>query len=450
MNCLLVEDDKDFYKILSLHIIKSGFNLHWANTYERALEILKEKKINLVIQDIKLGDRDSGLDLIENYKRYDLDIIVITAHIGYKEILLKKYNDGIIQDFFIKPFDMNVFCYRLQIMKEKFLFERNVKEEIKEKYGILGISREIQRVREKIDLIAEKDANVLIEGESGVGKELVARAIHEVSKRKGEFVPLNCSAILESLAESELFGIKKGSATGVDERKGKILLANFGTLFLDEISSMPITLQGKFLRVLEEKKFYPVGSDKTLNSDFRLISATNENIEKLVEEKKFRGDLYFRISTFKIYIPPLRERKEDIEIISKNFIKNLSTKYNEEKTLTEEAIEVLKYMEWKGNVRELQNFLYNLFLSTKSKKINSIKIFKFLNFAIPSPQHIPKFNNEISIPLNLKKHLKEIEKNAIEKALKEANGNIVKAAKLLSMPRRTFYRKLKYYKIKFI
>jgi len=228
----------------------------------------------------------------------------------------------------------------------------------------------------------------------------------------------------------------------VAERKGKLLQANKGTLFLDEISSMPMALQGKFLRAIESKSFFRLGDDELSTSDFRLVSASNRDLEKLSGEGKFREDLYYRISTFKIFIPPLRERKEDIPYIAKNLIERFSETYREEKKITDEAIEILSSLEWKGNVREIQSFLLSAYFLDEDKIINSRDLFKLIKFE-------KKEEKNFNFPMNLKEYIKEIERQAIYEALMKTKGNVQKAAEMLKMPRKSFYRKLKNYKLKF-
>lgn len=447
MKCLIVEDDKDFCEILITYLSKFTPLIFCCSSIKEAILIIEREKPELILLDIELKDNVLGIEILKDIIKYPQDTIVITGHIKYKEKLLKLYEEGLICDFYIKPLDFGVFFHRLNLIyeKQKIKKELNI---ISENYGIVGTSKAVLDIIEKIEIVGKTNLNVLIEGETGVGKELVARAIHEISQRKGNFVHLNCAAIPESMAEAELFGVKKGAATDVSERKGKILSANNGTLFLDEISSLPFSIQGKFLNVIESKKFYQVGGDEEIFSDFRLISASNLNLYEEVKEKRFREDLYFRISSFKIYIPPLRERKEDIPILSRNVIKNLSKIYGKEKIITDDALEILQSMEFKGNVRELQALLENVYFFDNDNKINFKDLFEIIKPNLASFPVSLQSNLKPIFPLNLKNYIEKIEKEIIEKALIEAKGNINKVSQMISIPRKTLYRKIKKYNLK--
>ncbi|MEO0287112.1 MAG: sigma-54 dependent transcriptional regulator, partial [candidate division WOR-3 bacterium] len=340
-------------------------------------------------------------------------------------------------DYLTKPVD---FENLLKTLKKAIEFNELKKENVrlkeeleyyeKEK-AIVYKSSKMKEITLLAKDVAKTDATILLTGESGTGKEILARFIHKESGRKGRFVPVNCSAIPETLLESELFGYEKGAFTGADRRKeGKVLWADNGTLFLDEIGDMPLALQGKILRLLQDKCFERVGGLETIYVDVRFIAATNQNLEEKIKEGKFREDLFYRLNVIKIHIPPLRERKEDIIPLAKYFIDFYSKKYRKEiKEVSERALENLLKYSWPGNVRELENVIERTVILTKGEKIEN-----FAGIEMKESKYEP-----------LK--MEEVEKIHIEKILKMVNGNISKASEILGIHRNTLREKIKKYGI---
>lgn len=331
------------------------------------------------------------------------------------------------------------------------LLKKQMKEITENKYyfgRIIGKSKALLDAMTIAKQVSKTNASVLITGESGTGKEVFSRAIHEESGRKGDFIPVNCSAIPSELLESELFGYVEGAFTGASRngRAGKFELAHGGTLFLDEIGDMPTLMQAKLLRVLQDGIVYPVGSSKAIKVDARIIAATNKDLLNLMEEGKFREDLYYRLNVVSIIIPPLRERKEDIPELINTFILEFTEKNNINKMdITPDAMKILTDYQWKGNIRELRNTIERLVILSKDNKIHSenipVQIINSINIT-------PFIDLNESETIDLKKTVEEFEKNIILNALKVTNGNKVQSAELLGIKRATLYYKLDLYGIK--
>lgn len=331
------------------------------------------------------------------------------------------------------------------------LLKKQMKEITENKYyfgRIIGKSKALLDAMTIAKQVSKTNASVLITGESGTGKEVFSRAIHEESGRKGDFIPVNCSAIPSELLESELFGYVEGAFTGASRngRAGKFELAHGGTLFLDEIGDMPTLMQAKLLRVLQDGIVYPVGSSKAIKVDARIIAATNKDLLNLMEEGKFREDLYYRLNVVSIIIPPLRERKEDIPELINTFILEFTEKNNINKMdITPDAMKILTDYQWKGNIRELRNTIERLVILSKDNRIHSenipVQIINSINIT-------PFIDLNESETIDLKKTVEEFEKNIILNALKVTNGNKVQSAELLGIKRATLYYKLDLYGIK--
>ncbi|MGL5750602.1 MAG: sigma-54 dependent transcriptional regulator PrdR [Paraclostridium sp.] len=353
---------------------------------------------------------------------------------------------------------VGVVCTEVDITEAKKLSSKLEKTEDRLKYlqdevknlsngsfdSILGKSYKLERAKDLAKRVAKTTSSIFIFGESGTGKEVFARAIHDHSERKGQFIPVNCSAIPSELFESEFFGYESGSFTGAN-KKGKMgifELAKGGTVFLDEIADLPMSMQAKLLRVLQEREVRRIGGEKTIKIDTRIISATNKDLLKLVKENKFREDLYYRLNVVEIDLPPLRERKEDIVVLIHKFIKEIC-KQNKKETLyiSKEALNILQRYKWKGNIRELKNTIENLVVLSNGSTIEKEDIPEYILAA--SSDHI--IDDEY--PLDLNQAIAKLEVNTINKALDMANGNKAKAAKILNIPRATLYYKLDQYNI---
>ena len=359
---------------------------------------------------------------------------------------------------FINSEFVGVVCTEVDITEAKHLSQKLEKANDRLKYledevknlsrgsfdNILGRSYKLERAKEVAKRVSKTTSSIFIFGESGTGKEVFARAIHDYSERKGPFIPVNCSAIPSELFESEFFGYEAGSFTGAN-KKGKMgifELAKHGTVFLDEIADLPLNMQAKLLRVLQEKEVRRIGGEKTIKIDARIISATNKNLQELVEEEKFREDLYYRLNVVEVDLPPLRERKEDILLLVDKFIKEICEQNNKHKLdISKEAIGILQRYTWKGNIRELKNTIENIVVLSRGDTIEKHDI----------PVHILESTKSDTLdddfPLDLNKAIGQLEIKTIKKALDMAGGNKAKASKILNIPRTTLYYKIDQYKI---
>ena len=359
---------------------------------------------------------------------------------------------------FINSEFVGVVCTEVDITEAKHLSQKLDKANDRLKYledevknlskgsfdNILGRSYKLERAKEVAKRVSKTTSSIFIFGESGTGKEVFARAIHDYSEREGPFIPVNCSAIPSELFESEFFGYEAGAFTGAN-KKGKMGIfevAKNGTVFLDEIADLPLSMQAKLLRVLQEKEVRRIGGEKTIKIDARIISATNKNLQDLVESNKFREDLYYRLNVVEVDLPPLRERKEDILLLIDKFIKEICVQNNREKlNITKEAIDILQRYTWKGNIRELKNTIENIVVLSRGDTIERDDI----------PVYIVESSKNNSIdedyPLDLNKAISQLEVKTIKKALKMANGNKAKASKILNIPRTTLYYKIEQHKI---
>lgn len=349
----------------TLHYV--GYETDMAKSGPEGIEMFQKNRYDAVLCDIKMPQMD-GLEVLERLQdiNSDIPVIMITAH-GAIDTAVEAIKKG-AYDYLEKPPDLNRLlvtvknaCERKNLIKEN----KNLKRKISKNYEIIGESESIKKVLQIIDKVAATDARVLIVGENGTGKELVARQLHEKSPRRDKpFVEVNCAAIPSELIESELFGHEKGAFTSAHKaRDGKFLLAHEGTIFLDEIGDMSLDAQAKVLRVLEEKKIQPIGSDKLIPIDVRVIAATNKNLKEEIKKGTFREDLYHRISVIIIQMPALRERLEDIPLLADHFIKIIANDYNiAPKTITDEAIQELKKLPWTGNIREFRNVIERLMI----------------------------------------------------------------------------------------
>ncbi len=447
---LVVDDEPKLRKILQLILSEMDTIPLSAGTGEEALTIVEEENPDLIITDLKMPGMD-GMALLQEIKNRepDLPVVILTAY-GTIDSAVEAIKKG-AEDYITKPFKVEEIKLRigriLELIEERrkaeYFFEEFRKG--KEFGDIVGNSLPLREAIKLAKQVAPTPAPVLLLGESGTGKELFARAIHLSSPRKkGPFIAINCASIPETLLESELFGHEKGAFTGAEEkRKGKIEIASGGTLFLDEIAEMPLSLQAKLLRVIEEKQFYPLGSTTPVSADFRLITATNKDIRKLVEEGKFREDLFYRINVFTIKLPPLRERGDDVITLARYFIKKYSSELGKHPPeLTPEVEEVFKKYHWKGNVRELQNVIERACIIAEDKITLS-------HLPPELVEQTPAYEGKIGkIDFHLPDEgvmLEELERQLIIEALKKSNYNVSKAARLLGLTRPTLrYRIEKY------
>ncbi len=432
----IVEDDINALNSLKELLSMDGYSIFAFDNPLEAFQFLKNNEIDIVISDIKMPEM-SGIKLLEKIKDnfHDIDVILMTAF-GDVNNAVEAVKKG-ASDYILKPINYDELLQSIKKIEEIRKLKYIVNLENKDEIEIIANSPLMKEVLKQIEYIAPTDSTVLIEGETGVGKELIARLIHKKSKRKNnQFIPVNCAAIPKDLLEAELFGFEKGSFTGATKpRKGKFILADKGTIFLDEISEMDIDLQAKFLRVLEDGVIEKIGSEIPFKSDVRIIAATNKNLEELVKQNKFRSDIYFRLNVCKIKIPPLRERKEDLEPLIKYFLKIFSKKYEKNiKGITENALKKLKNYSFPGNIRELKHIIERAVITTNSHFIEDKNILlSNLNEKIS--------DENIKIPYNIT--LKEAEKIIILETLKKNNYNKRKTAEILGISVRKIELKLK-------
>jgi len=428
---LVIDDEVSILEVVKLGLEEAGFKIDVFSDPIEALNAFSESNYDAVLTDINMPEM-SGLEVLRRCKKINPEsvVILITAYSSI-DSAIEAIRGGAL-DYIRKPFRMEELILRLNEALDRIKIKKslkNLREEKLEEFRIIGNNDKMKGIREKIKKVAATTSSVLIYGESGTGKELVANLIHYNSDRPGKFIPINCSAFPSELLESELFGYKKGAFTGADrDKKGLFVAADKGTLFLDEISTLPMELQPKILRALQEMSFTPLGSTKEIEVDVRIVSATNENVEKLVENSNFREDLYYRLNVIPIKIPPLRERKEDILPLVQHFNKKISERLNvKEKTFTDEAYEKFMNYKWTGNVRELENLLERLIVLEDSEVINASVI----------PEEFSRSNQTDRL------NLEEIERKTIKKALEMSNKDKNKAADLLGIHPSTLYRKIK-------
>jgi two-component system response regulator GlrR len=442
---LLVDDDKNILKTIKKRLEIEGYDTRTAISAEEALKLTDKEIFDLVVTDLRLASAD-GISLMEELHRIypDLPIIILTAY-GSIENAVEAMQKG-AYSYLTKPYAPRDLLLHISKALEKHELIREVKQLksiIQLKHScqeIVGNSLAIQKVLQQISRIAQTDSTVCIYGESGTGKELVAQAIHGASKRADKpFVTLNCAAIPESLLENELFGHVKGAYTGAHETtKGIFSQAHGGTLFLDEISEIPLSMQSKLLRVLQDQEFYPVGAAKPCKVDVRIIVATNKDLEKEVANKAFREDLYYRIHVIPLYIPPLRERKEDIPLLASHFLRKYSQKLGKEVTgIAPEVMQRLMLYHWPGNIRELENTIeYAVAMTTQNL------------ISLDCLRLEPKLTTTTTVPKTFKQAKEEFERNYLEHILILTKGNVSKAAQLSGKFRADLYHLIKKYGLK--
>lgn len=447
---LITDDEVTIVKSLVKFLIKEGYDVDSAADGGEAVEKLKEKNFDLLITDMKMPNMD-GIELIRQARSIypQITCIVMTGY-GSIQSAVEAIKAGAFH-YVTKPFELDDISLLVQkALENTRLSEENrqLQKQIKKRYGfenIIGASDELKEVLKLIEQVADTDSTVLVLGESGTGKELIAKAIHYNSPRtKKTLVPVNCGAIPENLLESELFGHVKGSFTGaIHSKMGRFEMASGGTIFLDEIGDMSLRLQVKILRVLQERKFEPVGSTKTVEVDVRIIAATHQNLEKLVEEGGFREDLYYRLNVIPITIPPLRQRICDIPILVDHFLK-MYAEANGHKPprLSQEIMSLMMNYKWPGNIRELENTIERLAVLNPDKEIEMSDLpEKFLKASDTifknSGLHIPDAG------ISLKNAVNDFENTLILKALEKTAWNKNKAASLLRLNRTTLVEKIK-------
>jgi len=447
---LITEDDEDLAFVIREALTRQGYEAEVAPTAGALLDKLKSGSYDLILLDVRLPDMD-GLDAIPRCRDLapETPIIVMTAH-GTRQIAMNAITRG-AYDFFTKPLKMSEF----QVVVARALDRRRLQQQVKvlregQTAGgleeLIGKSEALKRVIDMVQRAAPTDLTVLVHGESGTGKELIARAIHRLSARKdGPFIPVNCAAIPEGLLESELFGHERGAFTGaIRARPGRFELAREGTLFLDEIGDMPVAMQAKILRVLQERQFERVGGTRSIGADVRVIAATHQDLEALAAEGKFRSDLFYRLQGVRLMMPPLRDRIDDLPLLVTHLLERAAQRlWRQPATVSTEALRCLWTYPWPGNIRELQHVLEGAMV---------------LSDGVILPEHLPPAvqrgvktattgNAAPAVTGSLDEALEEWERRAILDALQKAHGVQARAAKILGITERSLWYRVKKLKI---
>ncbi len=438
---LIVDDELIMRESLAGWLERDGYDVEKASSGEEALEKFKNTRFDILLVDMKMEGM-SGLEVLKRIKENDSDVavVMITAYGSIKTAIDAIKNGA--HDYLLKPFEPD----ELGLLIEKIIdYQAQAKENLylREQYkertrfeSMIGQSLPMQEIFDLIQDLASADSTVLITGETGTGKGLAAKAIHTNSHRsEGPFVIVNCGAIPEHLMESELFGHQKGAFTDAKEtKKGRLELAHDGTLFLDEIGEIGMRMQIDLLRVLEDRIFYRVGGTQPIEADFRIIAATNRNLEEAIKQGIFREDLYYRLNVISFEMPPLSKRKDDMPLLAEHFLSRFCQETNKPiDRLSREAMDEMMLYEWPGNVRELENAIERAVVVSKSH--------------ILQQEDLPIFRKEYSVPLTIGNSLKEMEKTHIALILEENDWNISKSAKVLGIDRSTLYSKIKLYEI---
>jgi two-component system response regulator PilR (NtrC family) len=449
---LVVDDEKNLREFLSIILTKEGYEVTTSGSASEALSLLEKESFDLMIQDIKMPGMD-GIDLLRESKRLrpDMPVVIMTAYATW-DTAVEAMRLGAF-DFIRKPFENAVIRDTtrrlLEFMARRKAAGPDADDDITFHLAqIVGNSPVMSSVFSEIQIAAGTEATVLITGESGVGKDLVARALHYGSPRRDEnFISINCSALVKTLLESEIFGHTKGAFTGAEqEKKGLLEIADKSTFFLDEIGDLDFDLQGKLLKVLEDREYYPVGATEKKRVDVRFIAATNQDLDSLIDAGRFREDLFYRINVIPVYIPPLRERKDDIPLLAGYFLNKYSRRYNKEiRFISEEVLAVFARHGWPGNVRELENCMQRAILTAQTDTV----LPQDISHLISRGQKPSEINtvSELVPGFDLENEIQEIEKMYIEKALKESGCNLTAAAGKLGISFRSIRYKVKKYNI---
>jgi len=438
---LVVDDEKSMRDLLSLMLRREGYRVIGAESAEKAGDLIEREAFDLVISDISMPGA-TGIDLLRRIRESGLDtpVILITAY-GSKETAIEALQLGAF-DYFEKPFNIEDAKNRVRNALDRArLAEENafLRRELKGKYRLDGHSPKMREILELIPRIAATGSTVLITGESGTGKEQVARAVHYHSPRRdGQFVSINCGALPDELLESELFGHMKGSFTGATAtKKGLFEVADGGTIFLDEIGEMSPAMQVKLLRVLQERRIRRVGATSEIEVDARVITATNQDLEALVASRRFREDLYYRINVIPIHLPPLRERREDIDQLASHFLENFRRIIGKKiESVAPESLEALRVYDWPGNIRELENVIERAVALESSSEITPESLPQEVRSrarrSLPREKTVPEEGFDVET------HLESLRRQYMQEAMTRSGGVQSRAAALLGMSFRSF------------
>lgn len=437
---LIVDDEQNALRVLSAILKEEGYNVREAMDYNGALGIIARDDIDVVITDMKMPDRD-GMQLFEyiSENHPDIPVIFLTAY-GTVDSAVHAITQGAFY-YFIKPPDYAKLKGILARALEQRLLKKEI-ESLKSRLGldeqegrIIGKATELVKIFETINAVKDSISSVLICGETGTGKELIARSLHFQSTRKGKpFVAVNCAAMPSGLLESELFGYEKGAFTGATARRiGRFEEAADGTVFLDEIGELELQLQAKLLRVLQEKEIERLGSNKKIPVNFRLISSTNRDLAHEIKAGQFREDLYYRINVVNIKVPPLRERKDDIPLLTAEFVKEYCAREMKSLQVSGEVMDIFQHFDWPGNIRQLRNIIERAAVLAKGKTITVRDL----------PDEMRLRTVRTVREASIVRPLREMEMEAVRTALAEVKGNKSKAAELLGISRKALYKRLK-------
>ncbi|MBU1239805.1 sigma-54 dependent transcriptional regulator [Myxococcota bacterium] len=438
---LVVDDEQSILESIERLLLRESYAVFKTDSAEDAITIIQKEHISLLLTDLRLP-KMSGIDLLKVVRRIApaTEIILMTAF-GSVEVAVTAMKEG-AYDFITKPIKRAILLKTISkaLEKQKLVSEnQELRRLLNEKNSdrlLVGNSTAFRQTRELIAQVAQSEAHVLIFGESGTGKEMAAQSLHQNSPRRaGPFVPVNCAALPESIIESELFGYVRGAFTGAENnRQGRFAKAHGGTLFLDEIGELSQNVQVKLLRILQEGMVEPLGSDKPVKTDFRLICATHKDLKEEVKQGRFREDLYYRLHVISIRIPPLRERMEDIPLLATHFIERANLKNHREVLgIDPGALDVLTSHDWPGNVRELENIMERAVVLTRNEILT-------IEDLPPELHGSPHRETSINVPLGLP--LEEVERRLIRETLKLADGNKKDAARILGIAVRTIYRRI--------
>ncbi len=450
IHILVVDDKKGSREALQKMIAKEGYRVSLAHDAETGLELFRQEPVSLVITDLRMPGMD-GITLLKEVKRLNgtTEVILISGY-GTVESAVEAMREG-AYDFITKPLERALVLKAItKALEKQELLRENADLRAKlrnlgDPSGLIGNGQSMIEVKELIRQVAPTSANVLILGESGTGKELVANAIHNLSDRAGKpFIKVNCAALPENLLESELFGYERGAFTGAVARKeGRFRLADEGMLFLDEIGDMPMSLQAKILRVLQEGEFERLGGNETLKVDVRIIAATNQDLQEAIADRRFREDLYYRLNVISIYLPPLRERRSDIPILVEHFIERFSEK-NKQRVyaFSREAVELMSNYDWPGNIRELENTVERAVVLGRDDLLSVDDLPPSIARGAEKQDESPVEAGAPVISIPVGTPLSEIEHRVILETLRHTGGDKSAAARQLGIATRTIYRKL--------
>ncbi len=445
---LVADDEQNIRKVLSATLRREGYEVLTASDGEEAIELLSSGTVQVVVTDLKMPKLD-GLAVLQYAKEHhaQVPIIIITAH-GSIDNAVEALKNGAL-DYITKPFEQaNLIQTIAKAVKTESLSRQDARVERPESegYRIIGQTEKMHQIYQIIDKVADTPSSVLITGESGTGKELVAAALHHKSARaKRPFIKINCAAIPRELVESELFGHEKGSFTGaVATKPGRFELAHGGTLFLDEIAEIPVEMQVKLLRALQESEFERVGGLRTIKVDVRLIAATNRDLPKEVESGRFREDLFYRLNVVPIRLPPLRERREDIPLLLKHFLDKTSKRLKRKiEDISAEARLCLVNHDWPGNIRELENVVERSILFADGNQIEAANLPEELRRSNKANPPTADLAEDASMKDIVRQATAKIENDLIVKALAATQGNVTRAAKNLGISRKSLQNKMK-------